>query len=62
VFSATHRQSVETKVSNHFGNIVEGSTELAEDELAVFVVALNAHVHEAFSTPKKNEKISHTNL
>jgi hypothetical protein len=51
VFSATHRQPVETKVSNHFGDVVEGSTELAEDELAGFVVALDAHMHEALGTP-----------
>lgn len=52
MLSPAHRQPVQTEVPNHVRNGWEGSTKLAQDELAGFVVTLYSHVHESFCTPE----------
>jgi len=52
VLGSSNWQPVEAKVTDHLGNRLEGTAELAQDVLAG-LVALDPHVHEALGAPEK---------
>lgn len=51
MFSPSHGQSVQAKVSNHIGDGSKRSTELSKDKFTGIFLPLDPHVHESFSAP-----------